>query len=127
MSSLEWHERAACAGMDTELFFPGSGRSTDRNAALRVCGECPVRSDCLELALKIEGAVRHAVRFGIFGGMTPEQRAIESDRREGITRCDECDTEIIFRPRQRLKMCGDCRQKRRQMQRRASYERRAAA
>src|SRR5690242_7543816 len=44
-----WVERAACRGLDTELFFPGRGQSIDELRA--ICQPCPVRTDCLAWSL----------------------------------------------------------------------------
>jgi WhiB family redox-sensing transcriptional regulator len=50
-----------CAGADPELFFPLPGQSG--NPAKAICGTCPVRARCLELALDRDE------RFGIWGGV----------------------------------------------------------
>ncbi|WP_231916055.1 WhiB family transcriptional regulator [Microbacterium karelineae] len=63
----EWTERAACSGMDTELFFPTS-ELHDAGLAKAVCEECPVRQDCLEQAL------RNRETDGVFGGQTAAER-----------------------------------------------------
>lgn len=41
-----WHDRAACAGMDSDLFFPEVGQSTSEAKA--ICEACPVRDACDE-------------------------------------------------------------------------------
>ena len=62
-----WTERAECAkpnenGADrSPLFFSSSG--LDIRAAKRICGECPVRRECLSDALE------HGDRFGVWGGV----------------------------------------------------------
>lgn len=53
------------------MFFPLG--TTDRYQeqfaeAIAMCGECSVRSQCLEFALSIDA------QYGIFGGTTPEER-----------------------------------------------------
>jgi WhiB family redox-sensing transcriptional regulator len=66
-----WHQQALCRRMSPSLFFI-AGRSDiaryDQEQAKAVCVECPVRSECLAFALKNEEA------FGIWGGLTPEER-----------------------------------------------------
>lgn len=64
-----WWERAACRGMPIELFFPGRGDTSIREA-LAVCADCPVREECLDDALSHsrEGT------YGIWGGMSERQR-----------------------------------------------------
>ncbi len=57
----------ACVSRDVELFFtPGY-----EQAAIRVCEQCPIREQCLAEAMSVE---RPSLRFGVFGGLTPEQR-----------------------------------------------------
>ena len=40
----DWHQHAACAGMDPDLFFPGQGVSL--TYARQVCAGCPVKTEC---------------------------------------------------------------------------------
>lgn len=62
---VDWHVDALCATEDPELWFqPGS-----EDAAREVCVACPVRTPCADYAL------RNREQYGIFGGLTPEQRA----------------------------------------------------
>jgi WhiB family redox-sensing transcriptional regulator len=69
----EWLARAACRGMDPELFFPDRGESTEQAKA--VCAACPVRAECLDHALT------NVERFGIWGGLSErERRAIRRAR-----------------------------------------------
>jgi hypothetical protein len=44
-----WQERAACRGMGTERFFPGSDGSLA--PARAVCAGCPVKVECLDYAV----------------------------------------------------------------------------
>lgn len=67
----DWAADAACAGMDTDLFFPEQG-GAQMSAAKAVCDGCPVRADCLEFALDDEGDGWH--RYGVWGGLTPSAR-----------------------------------------------------
>jgi WhiB family transcriptional regulator, redox-sensing transcriptional regulator len=63
---LSWQDLALCAETDPEAFFPEKGGSV--REAKRVCRSCEVRAECLEYAL------RHDIRFGIYGGMSPQER-----------------------------------------------------
>lgn len=68
----DWRDAAACAGMDTELFFPVSPRPVGAalkrvRAVKETCRDCPVRMDCLEFALVTQAR-------GIWGGLTEEER-----------------------------------------------------
>lgn len=81
----EWADHAACAQTDGEAWFPPGPQDSDRmNAAyaISVCQNvCPVRAQCLEKALRLEGGASKYSRYGIWGGMTPRQRAAEAKAR----------------------------------------------
>jgi WhiB family redox-sensing transcriptional regulator len=70
----DWRRRAACAGLDTNLFFPAPGaHPADTQRAKAVCRHCPVAADCLAFALETDDSDGRAA--GIFGGLSPRQRA----------------------------------------------------
>ncbi|MFE4924331.1 WhiB family transcriptional regulator [Streptomyces sp. NPDC056661] len=61
-SITDWHQDAACAGLDMGLFFP-----THRGhaaIALAICGSCPVIRRCRDHAEQLPES------FGIWGGTT---------------------------------------------------------
>lgn len=67
-----WRARAACRGVDTNLFFPHSpsrGRGATRiiQQAKSICARCPVRDECLKTALENN-------ERGIWGGTTYRER-----------------------------------------------------
>jgi len=62
----DWIDLAACADEDPKLFFPPTGTSAE--PAKRICARCPVRSECLEYAL------RHRERHGIWGATSDRDR-----------------------------------------------------
>jgi WhiB family redox-sensing transcriptional regulator len=69
-----WQLRGACRGEDINIFFhPEGERGTARKqrdaVAKAICERCPVIEQCLEHAL----AVREP--YGVWGGMTEEERA----------------------------------------------------
>ncbi|MFZ0666692.1 MAG: WhiB family transcriptional regulator [Acidimicrobiales bacterium] len=67
-----WMDDAACRGMPVDVFFPGRGEPTARAKA--TCASCPVRSECLELAL-VSGDV------GVWGNTNArERRALRAKR-----------------------------------------------
>ena len=76
MTSPEtWRESALCAQTDPEVFFPPVGSSGEM--ARRICRQCPVTAECLEVALSRPA---HSDE-GIWGGTTPkERRAIRAGR-----------------------------------------------
>ncbi len=63
----DWHDQAACLGMDTAIFFPRKGESA--KPALEICGGCPSRRPCLDAALA-DPQLDHGIR----GGMSAEAR-----------------------------------------------------
>lgn len=68
-----WMLRAACLGVPPHIFFPAKGESTA--AAKAACGGCPVRSDCLDYAL------RQRIEHGVWGGLSePERDALRRER-----------------------------------------------
>ena len=66
IEQLPWASEAKCLNADPDVFFPEKGGST--REAKRICGECPVRAECLEYALEEDE------RFGIWGGMSERER-----------------------------------------------------
>lgn len=69
---------------DPEAWFPPPGGSAPVARAL--CQTCPAIDPCLEAALDFEGTVNRLGRFGIWGGLTPQQRANEAQLRAAETR-----------------------------------------
>src|SRR5262245_32758300 len=57
-----------------EIFFPTTGEGYAQ--AKRVCNSCPVAAACLQMALVAErDTVSDWGRFGMYGGLTPTERA----------------------------------------------------
>lgn len=63
---LSWRHRAACRGVDPDVFYPVSDEEAE--AAKAVCAACPVRQPCLEYALA------NRERDGVWGGATERER-----------------------------------------------------
>ncbi len=61
-----WESHAACADLDSSIFFPVRGASNRKGK--QVCGTCPVRTECLAFALESRQ------KYGIWGGLTGEER-----------------------------------------------------
>lgn len=73
----DWRHRAACRGMEINLFFPVSSAgvaAADITEAKRVCDTCPVQQDCLRLANDL------AIDDGIWGGLTETERRSTKSR-----------------------------------------------
>lgn len=74
----EWYDRASCRDVGPGLFYVERGASAVE--AIAVCRGCPVRSQCLRLALE-----RREI-FGIWGGYSQRQlRAMRAMRRVRTT------------------------------------------
>lgn len=73
-SLWEWQLQGACREHDPNMFFHpdnerGSARYRREIAAKRVCGRCPVMTQCREAALAVHEP------YGVWGGMTETERA----------------------------------------------------
>jgi len=76
MQSVEelWQVRAACRGPHAAAFFPPSHTERKEDKAAResrakaICGECRVRQQCLDYALRIREP------HGIWGGLNEVER-----------------------------------------------------
>lgn len=69
----EWQYEGACRDADPESFFldpnmRGLNKKTKELNAIKVCNTCPVKQECLDHALSVPEY------FGVWGGMTEEQR-----------------------------------------------------
>jgi WhiB family redox-sensing transcriptional regulator len=67
---MKWMRGASCLEMDGDLWFPEVGNWAHGRQAIAICQECPVREQCLEMAL------RERIKFGIWGGLLPSQREV---------------------------------------------------
>jgi WhiB family redox-sensing transcriptional regulator len=61
-----WMSRAACAGGESETFFPEC--SEPAVAARTICAACDVRAECLEFSL------RERIEHGVWGGLSSKER-----------------------------------------------------
>lgn len=61
-------EDVPCLDIDPELFFPDDTARDQIATAKAICGECHMKSECLEYA------IAGRMKYGIFGGMTPSER-----------------------------------------------------
>lgn len=70
-NAQDWRGRARCRHVDPELFFPvgtTEPAAAQTAHAQAVCRACPVLGDCLDFAL------RTGQQYGIWGGLTGEER-----------------------------------------------------
>ena len=68
-----WQDEAACRSLPLEVFFPPAEQEAE--AAKAICSGCTVREPCLEAALAA------GERFGIWGGMSTDERQMIAARR----------------------------------------------
>jgi WhiB family redox-sensing transcriptional regulator len=61
-----WMLRAKCRGSNPGEFFPSDGVGVE--FAQRICGNCSVRMECLEYALKFR------IEHGVWGGASERER-----------------------------------------------------
>ena len=75
MTDAEWWERAICRDADPDLFAydPTTDPPATAEAAKAVCAGCPVTGDCLDFAFQTMQAGQDLT--GIYGGLTPAERA----------------------------------------------------
>lgn len=62
-----WMAAAACATAEGVTFFPEQGQAS--GPAKAVCATCAVREACLDYA------VTEDIRHGLWGGLSPRERA----------------------------------------------------
>lgn len=72
-TATDWRDRAACRDQDTGLFFDETEVGIER--AKRACDGCPALVPCREYALT------RPERYGVFGGMSADERASERRNR----------------------------------------------
>lgn len=63
----EWWRQAACAGVGPDAFFQPDAEA--EHAAKAMCAGCTAAPECRDWA------IAHRISFGIFGGLTPSERA----------------------------------------------------
>jgi WhiB family transcriptional regulator, redox-sensing transcriptional regulator len=61
-----WRQRAACRGIDADIFYPTSDEEAEEAKA--ICSTCAVRQVCLEQAIS------QREREGVWGGLTERER-----------------------------------------------------
>ena len=73
--NASWRQRAACQGIDAEVFYPTT--EEEEEEAKAICNVCPVRETCLEFALA------NREREGVWGGLNErERRRVSRQRRK---------------------------------------------
>lgn len=80
VTDRNWLDKAACQGHPTEWWYPPPGDNTYRHAK-PICARCPARTECLNTAMTLEQGLWIRYRFGMWGGLSPHQRAMKDPTR----------------------------------------------
>ena len=64
-----WRRRAACRGLNPDLFHPPVGGTHQFVRAVAICGACPVRLECLAESMATPVEI-----MGVWGGMSSRER-----------------------------------------------------
>ena len=104
-----WMLDATCRTVDPELWFPDDD-PWQAQAARRVCQSCPVVAECAEYA------IHRYIPFGIWGGMTADDRR-DYRRRHGIVKpqvartCGWCSDTFYPRAHQQVYCRNLCKKR----------------
>lgn len=99
---LAWQDHAACAGHDTNIWFPQPGPNAGTEARA-ICATCPVRVECLDYA------IREHLTHGIFGGLSERQRRKVRRARRVVEPRGAVVHGVVATYRHRGCRCGPCR------------------
>ena len=81
VAEADWMAEGKCRHEPSSTFFPSDGVGVE--VARRICSGCPVKSPCLEYAL------RNRIAHGVWGGASErERRRIARRRRREAARTD---------------------------------------
>lgn len=105
----DWHTRALCAQTGGDWWYADDTPKKwhEINTAITICRMCDVQTPCLETALKNDE------RFGVWGGLTANQR-LKLRRQRGIPpkpqHLEPCGTTAAARRHQRRHepLCPKC-------------------
>jgi hypothetical protein len=92
------HDGAACREYPAEFWHVEQGHSYSE--AKTICHGCDIRRQCLNYAMKYEGDDCDDLRFGVWGGLTPEER--ETLSRSGWKVGDPIPDVVLKKPAFRL-------------------------
>jgi WhiB family redox-sensing transcriptional regulator len=70
----DWVTRALCRRHSNPDLWFASPQSLTTREAKRWCAQCPVTAPCLAEALAIEDRLIESERWGVRGGLTPDER-----------------------------------------------------
>lgn len=112
VAELRWQDWGLCKDTDPDLWYPPRGdQETTAAVAKRICGECPVATECLQYALTIP----LEDDWGIWSGTTRDERKAMQPVREGFRppRCGNGHRRTEENTRRdesgRITSCLDCK------------------
>ena len=100
-----WKQLANCRNSNPSIFFFDESDVRTQNVALKLCGDCEVKTECLQYALE------NKEHFGIWGGLMPLERR-NFKRINNSNSENRCGTWSGYNHHRRLKekMCPECRE-----------------
>jgi WhiB family redox-sensing transcriptional regulator len=90
----DWRSEAACRDKDTKWFYADS-RDQNYRAGRQVCADCPVKKPCLDEAMHDEAAYGSRLRYGLRGGLSPEERQDLAQGRARYRYCRQCGEQFM--------------------------------
>lgn len=66
--SAEWMDRAECLTVDPEVMQPERATVEEVADAKALCGVCPVRAECHQLAVSQTSPLAGAIAYGVHAG-----------------------------------------------------------
>lgn len=79
-TDVDWRIHAVCAGEDPNIWYDHATNVEAVRFAKAICESCPVQRECLSAAMRAEGSANALGRYGIWGGLTPQERARQARR-----------------------------------------------
>jgi protein-arginine kinase activator protein McsA len=98
--NTDWRAKAACRGADTNVWFPEQGHSD--GTAQRICAGCPVRTECLDDALRFPSD-------GIRGGLRARERDALRRGQGAVMVCEGCGVSFVAFSARRRFCSRECR------------------
>jgi hypothetical protein len=104
-NDTKWMKHALCVGVEPEDFFPPNVEDKRRPIQVtqyieKVCGLCPVASNCLDFA------ILHEMQ-GIWGGTTDYTRA-QLTKKTNKLKCPGCSGSSLFTEYTGDVICNSC-------------------
>lgn len=98
----DWRNDSRCRDTDPELFFPDPTDHLGNVQAKEFCKPCPVRAECLRWA------VDNDIRHGVWGGLLPEERGVNTRHTVIHPRCCRDCGEPFYSRREIQVRCSTC-------------------